>query len=329
MRVRVGARRPVTARRPRSPGTPCAPAPRRDCFRSQRRDGSAGRRESPRARRLRGWGRTSPGYGAAGGWRTTDGNRCRPSAPHSRMRHRTADLLRSRPASARWGSWRKTYYECPPEFYPVFALKSSLPRLILGRTVDRGNLAARHPEVNGELPAMVDHVVQHLPEKILPAHIAHLLWCRIELDRRTQLSIIHVADRVGHFLEDALHFADGAMPRIGHCGHVCGRKLELALHRLRGGDAFECKRPRQLLGAAAGGVGLHGFLPTGVGAQDLHRRGCLPFPGVQKRLFLAHELSSLSRPVICHIGGRLRVPAGIPAGMRSPWSPWAKTRPST
>ena len=40
MRVRAGARRPVTARRPRSPGTPRAPAPRRDCFRSQRRDGA-------------------------------------------------------------------------------------------------------------------------------------------------------------------------------------------------------------------------------------------------------------------------------------------------
>src|SRR6266571_1009218 len=50
---------------------------------------------------------------------------------------------------------------------------------------------------------------------------------------------------------------------------------------------------------AVRGVGLHGFLPTGVGAQDLHRGCCLPFRGVQKRLFLAHTLSSLSRAEIC------------------------------
>src|SRR5712664_1866995 len=196
----------------------------------------------------------------------------------------------------------------PLEFYPICALKSSLPRLILGRAVDRRNLAARHAEVDRELPAMVDHVVQHLPEEILPAHVAHLLGCCMELDRRAQLPIIHVADRIRHFFEDALHFADGALPRIRHRGHVRRRKLELPLQRLRGGDAFERKRPRQLLGAATGGVRLHGFLPTGVGAQHLHRGGCLPFPGVQKRLFLAHELSSLSRTEICYIGRRLRVP---------------------
>ncbi|TMC67403.1 MAG: GntR family transcriptional regulator, partial [Chloroflexi bacterium] len=148
----------------------------------------------------------------------------------------------------------------------------------------------------------------HHPEEVLSAHVAHLLGCRIELDRRTQLPIIHFARRVCHLLEDALHFAHGALPRIGHRRHVGRRKLELALQRLRGGDAFECKRPRQLLRAAARGVGLHGFLPTGVGAQDLHRGGCLPFPGVQKRLFLAHTLSSLSRAEICLCRPRLRAP---------------------
>src|SRR5204863_6113420 len=70
---------------------------------------------------------------------------------------------------------------------------------------------------------------------------------------------------------------------------------ELALERLRRGHTLERKRPRQLLGRATGGVGLHGFFPAGVGAQDLHRRRCLPLPGVEKRPFLAHVLSSLSR----------------------------------
>src|SRR5439155_23140414 len=42
---------------------------------------------------------------------------------------------------------------------------------------------------DGELPAVMDHVVQHLPEKILPAHIAHLLGCRIELDRQLSSTI--------------------------------------------------------------------------------------------------------------------------------------------
>src|SRR6267143_5315109 len=108
----------------------------------------------------------------------------------------------------------------PLEFYPICALKSSLPRLILGRAVDRRNLAARHAEVDRELPAMVDHVVQDLPEEILSPHVAHLLRCGIELDRRIQLPVVHVPDGIRHSLEDALHFADGALPRIGHRGHV-------------------------------------------------------------------------------------------------------------
>src|SRR5439155_467990 len=115
------------------------------------------------------------------------------------------------------------------DFYPICALKSSLPRLVLGRTVDRRNLAARHAQIDRELPAMVDHVVQHLPEKILPAHIAHLLGCRIELDRRIQLPVVHFPDGIRHSLEDALYFADGALPRIGHRGHVRRRELEREL----------------------------------------------------------------------------------------------------
>src|SRR5438874_4457456 len=78
----------------------------------------------------------------------------------------------------------------PPEFYPICALKSSLPRLVLGRAVDRRHLAARHPQVDGKLAAMMDHVVQHHPQEVLPADVAHLLGSRIELDRRAQLPVV-------------------------------------------------------------------------------------------------------------------------------------------
>src|SRR6267143_7308953 len=102
----------------------------------------------------------------------------------------------------------------PLEFYPICALKSSLPRLILGRAVDRRHLAARDAQIDGELAAMVDHVVQHQPEKVLPAHVAYLLWGRVELDRRVQLVVVHRADLVGHLLEHPLHLADRIRPRL-------------------------------------------------------------------------------------------------------------------
>src|SRR6266487_4609087 len=195
----------------------------------------------------------------------------------------------------------------PPEFYPICALKSSLPRLILGRAVDRRHLPARHPEIDGELAAVVDHVVQHQPEEILAAHVAHLLRHCIELDRRAQVAVVRLADRIGHLLEHTLDLADRIRPRRLPIRSARRRKLELALERLRRGHTLERKRPRQLLGRATGGVGLHGFFPAGVGAQDLYRRRCLPLPGVEKRLFLAHVLSSLVVLEICHNGRRLRV----------------------
>src|SRR6266487_364178 len=176
----------------------------------------------------------------------------------------------------------------PPEFYPICALKSSLPRLILGRAVDRRHLPARHPEIDGELAAVVDHVVQHQPEEILAAHVAHLLGRCIELDGRAQLAVVRLADRIGHLLEHTLDLADRIRPRLRHGRHVRRRKLELALERLRRGHTLERKRPRQLLGRATGGVGLHGFFPAGVSAQDLYRRRCLPLPGVEKCLLFVH-----------------------------------------
>src|SRR5437773_537348 len=188
------------------------------------------------------------------------------------------------------GLMAKNLARAPPEFYPICALKSSLPRLILGRAVDRRHLPTRHPEIDGELAAVVDHVVQHQPEEILAAHVAHLLGGRVELDRPVQVVVVRLADRIGHLLEHPLDLADRIRPRLRHRGHVRRRKFELALERLRRGHTLERKRPRQLLGRATGGVGLHGFFAAGVGPQDLYCRRGLPLPGVEKCCLFAHSM---------------------------------------
>src|SRR5947208_14667204 len=88
--------------------------------------------------------------------------------------------------------------------------------LVLGRAVDRGHFAAGHPQINGELTAMVDHVVQHEPEKVLAAHVAQLFRSSVKLDRRVQLPVVHSPDFVAHLLERALYLAERALPVIGH-----------------------------------------------------------------------------------------------------------------
>src|SRR5881396_1748747 len=102
------------------------------------------------------------------------------------------------------GLMAKNLARAPPEFYPICALKSSLPRLILGRAVDRRHLPTRHPEIDGELAAVVDHVVQHEPQEILAAHVAHLLRRCVELHRRAEVALVALAYRIRHPFERPL-----------------------------------------------------------------------------------------------------------------------------
>src|SRR5712671_1193664 len=183
----------------------------------------------------------------------------------------------------------------PRDFYPFCALKSSLPRLVFGRAVDSRHLPTGHAQVNGELSAVMDLVVQHEPQEILSADVAELLGRRVELDGRAQLTVVDFADGVRHGLENPLDFRHNAAPRTGHRRQVRRGEFEFPLYRLGGCGAFHHERPTQLFGAAAGVVGLEVFLPGGEGAEHLHGRGCLPLPGIEKCLLFAHVLSSLSR----------------------------------
>src|SRR5207237_6904000 len=70
-----------------------------------------------------------------------------------------------------------------------------------------------------------------------------------------------------------------------------GRKLELAVHRLRPAEAFEPERPGQLLRTARPRVRLQVRLGGGVRLQDLERRRDLPLPGAEELLFLRHRPS--------------------------------------
>src|SRR2546427_6555103 len=86
--------------------------------------------------------------------------------------------------------------------------------LVLGRAVDRGHFAAGHPQINGELTAMVDHVVQHEPEKVLAAYVAQLLRSSVKLDRRVQLPVVDFPDFVAPLLEGALYGDEPALPVV-------------------------------------------------------------------------------------------------------------------
>src|SRR6267154_483563 len=70
----------------------------------------------------------------------------------------------------------------PLDFYPICALKSSMPRLVFGRAVDRRHLTARHPQVDGELSAVVDLIAEHEPQHVQASQIADLLRAGFELD---------------------------------------------------------------------------------------------------------------------------------------------------
>src|SRR2546425_13075510 len=142
--------------------------------------------------------------------------------------------------------------------------------LVLGRAVDRGHFAAGHPQINGELTAMVDHVVQHEPEKVLAAYVAQLLRSSVKLDRRVQLPVVHSPDFVGHVLERALYLAERALPVVRHFRHVRRRELELPLDRRGTGHPFDRECPSQLSGAAAGVMWLHVIVRAGIGVEYLY-----------------------------------------------------------
>src|SRR6266513_4498760 len=151
--------------------------------------------------------------------------------------------------------------------------------LVLGRAVDRGHLAAGHPQIHGELTAMVDHVVQHEPQKVLAAHVAELFWSSVKLDRRVQMPVVHFPNFVCHLFERALYLAERALPVIRHFRHLRRRELELPLDRGGASHPFDRECPRQLSGAAAGVMRLHVFLRTGIGPENLQRGRRLTVPG--------------------------------------------------
>src|SRR5215472_6409224 len=88
----------------------------------------------------------------------------------------------------------------------------SHPRFIRTRTIDGRYLRARNPHINGKLPAMVDLVQQHLPEKIQYRYVAKRLGsykklnCTAQAGRRnffkyrneTPVNLVQVSDGGTH-----------------------------------------------------------------------------------------------------------------------------------
>src|SRR2546427_13091362 len=102
----------------------------------------------------------------------------------------------------------------PTRVLSVFCAQILTLGLVLGRAVDRGHFAAGHPQINGELTAMVDHVDQHEPEQVLAADVAQLRRSSVKLDRRVQLPVVDFPDFVAPLLEGALYGDEPALPVV-------------------------------------------------------------------------------------------------------------------
>src|SRR6266550_1847903 len=159
----------------------------------------------------------------------------------------------------------------PTEFYPICALKSSMPRLVFGRTIDGRHLASGHTEIHGELATVMDLVIQEKPEDIEPPHVALLLRAGHEFHGCIELALIGLADLVGNYFQRLLDFADHSLPRAGLCRHVRGREFHFALGSLGARHSFKHERPGKILGAAAGVVRFQLLFASGIGAQHLER----------------------------------------------------------
>src|SRR5882762_3295311 len=170
-----------------------------------------------------------------------------------------------------------------------------MPRLVLGRAIDRRDFRAGHAEVDRELSAVVDLIVQQEPEHVEAPQVAHFLGSRHELDRRIELRVVHLLHLVADRFQGLLHLADHALPGGGHRRHVRRGRLHLALDGLRAPDAFEDEGPGEVFRAAAAGVWLQVGFVLGIGFQQFQRECRFVVPRLLEFLLLAHDLSSLNR----------------------------------
>src|SRR2546427_12958375 len=71
------------------------------------------------------------------------------------------------------------------------------PGLIRGRTVDRGHLRACEPEVDRELPAVMDLILHRHPQDLRDAEVPHLPGPERELDGLVELIVAQLRN-LGH-----------------------------------------------------------------------------------------------------------------------------------
>src|SRR5262249_52956784 len=87
--------------------------------------------------------------------------------------------------------------------------------LVSTRPIDRRHLGAGCPQVNRELPPMVDFVVQQKPREIEATPVAELLRADHELDRLGEMGIAHALDQAREVAVRLLERRDEIAPLLG------------------------------------------------------------------------------------------------------------------
>src|ERR1043166_2045840 len=103
---------------------------------------------------------------------------------------------------------------------PALWVCGSNPRFIPARSVDRWHLAVRHAQVDRELTAVMDLVVEKEPDPVLARHRAHLLRSDHEVNVLFELGIGCGGDEIAEIVVRLLQRGEELVPIVGRLGRA-------------------------------------------------------------------------------------------------------------